>query len=66
MVNFEFMAGDESIFTYDIHLVIYSMKFFPVSKIFGILEGLLMSGLVIIEVIKLILVYKNLCGIYVS
>jgi len=34
---------------------------FPVSKIFEILDGLLMSGLVIVEVM-VILVYENLCG----
>ena len=53
-------------FTYDLYLVIYPMACFSVSKIFGILEGLLMSGLVIIEVIMLILVYENLCGIYAT
>ena len=41
------------------------MVCFSVSKIFGILDGLLMSGLVILEVM-LILVYENLCGIYAS
>ena len=34
MTEFEFMAGDESIFTYDIYLVIYPMSCLPVSKIF--------------------------------
>ena len=38
---------------------------FLVSKIFEILDGLLMSGLVIVEVM-VILVYENLCGIYAT
>ena len=41
------------------------MVCFPVSKIFGILEGLLRSGLVIVD-LMLISVYENLCGIYAT
>ena len=52
-------------FTYGIYLVIYPMVCFPVSKTFGIIDDLLMSGLVIVEVM-LILVYENLCGIYAT
>ena len=61
MVYFEFIAGDESIFTYDIYLIIYPTTCFPVSKIYGILGSLLMS----IEVM-LILVYENVCGDYAT
>jgi len=39
VVKFESMAGDESIFTYDIYLVIYPMTCFPVSKMYGTLGG---------------------------
>jgi len=35
---------------YDIYLVIYLMSCLPVSKIYGMLGGLLMSGMVIVEV----------------
>lgn len=59
------MAGDESIFTYDIYLVIHPMTCFPASKIYGVIGVLLMSGLIIVEVM-LILVYENLCGVYVT
>jgi len=48
-MDFEFMVGDENIFTYDIYLVIYPTYFF-VSKIYGIFSGLLVSGLVLVEV----------------
>ena len=65
MVNFEFIARDESVFTYVIYLVIYPMTCFLVSKIYGILGGLLMSGPIIVEVM-LILVYENLCGVYTT
>jgi len=41
------MVRDESIFTHDIYLVIYHMKCFPLSEI---LSGLLVSGLVLVEV----------------
>ena len=41
------------------------MVCFPVSKTFGIIDDLLMSGLVIVEVM-LILVYENPCGIYAT
>ena len=50
MVKFEFMARDESIFTYDINLEIYPMTSFLMSKIYGILGGILMSGLVLVEI----------------
>ena len=60
-----FMDGDESIFTYDIYFVLYPMICFPMSKFFGILSDLLISGLVIVEVI-LILVYENLYGVYAT
>ena len=65
MVKFEFMARDESIFTYDVYLVIYPITCVSVSKICGILGSLLMSGLVIVEVM-LILVYDNLYGDYAT
>jgi len=35
---------------YDIYLVIYPMSCLPVSKIYGMLGGLLMSRMVIVEV----------------
>ena len=41
------------------------MPCLPVRKIYGMLGGLLMSGLVIVEVM-LILVYDNLCGVYAT
>ena len=52
-------------FTYDIYLVIYPTIYFSVSKIFGILDVLLLSGLVVVEVM-LVFVYKNLYGIYAT
>ena len=63
MVKFEFMARDESIFTYDVYLVIYFMSCLFVSEIYEMLGGLLMSGLVIVEVM-LILMYDKLYGVY--
>ena len=62
---FDIKVDVDKLFPYDIYLVIYPMVCFSVSKIFGILDGLLMSGLVILEVM-LILVYENLCGIYAT
>ena len=53
------------IYIYDIYLVICPMLYFSVSKIFRILDGLLMSGLVMVEVM-LILVYENLRSIYAT
>ena len=50
---------------YDIYLVIYPMSCLPVSKIYGMLGSLLMSGLVVVEVM-LILVYDNLYGVYAT
>ena len=41
------------------------MACFSVSKIFGILDVLLLSGLVVVEVM-LVFVYKNLYGIYAT
>jgi len=41
------------------------MTCFPVCKIFGIVDGLVMSGPVIVEVM-LILVYEILCGVYAT
>jgi hypothetical protein len=68
MMTFDIMVDVDKLFTYDIYLVIYPMSCLPVSKIYGMLGGLLMSGLVIVEVM-LILMYDNLygvCATYVS
>ena len=65
MMTFDIMVDVDKLFIYDIYLVIYSMSCLPVSKIYGMLGGLLMSGLVIVEVM-LILVYDNLYGDYAT
>jgi len=62
---FDIIVDVDKLFTYVIYLVIYSMSCLPVSKIYGMLGGILMSGLVIVEVM-LILVYDNLCGVYAT
>ena len=62
---FDIMVEVDKLFTYDIYIVIYPMSCLPVSKIYGMLGSLLMSGLVIVEVM-LILVYDNLCGVYAT
>ena len=62
MMIFDIMVDVDKLFIYDIYLVIYPMSCLPVSKIYGMLGGLLMSGLVIVEVM-LILVYDNLCSV---
>ena len=62
---FDIVVDIDKLFTYDIYIVIYPMSCLPVSKIYGMLGGLLMSGLVIVEVM-LILVYDNLCSVYAT
>ena len=59
MMAFDIIVDVDKLFTYVIYLVIYSMSCLPVNKIYEILGGLLMSGLVVVEVM-LILVYDNL------
>ena len=63
--GFWYYGWFDKLFTYDIYLVIYSMSCLPMSKIYGILGGLLISGLVIVDVM-LILVYDNLYGVYAT
>ena len=66
--GFDIVVDVDKLFTYDIYIVIYPMSCLPVSKIYGMLGGLLMSGLVIVEVM-LILMYDKLygvCATYVS
>jgi len=63
--GFDIVVDVDKLFTYDIYIVIYPMSCLPVSKIYGMLGGLLMSGLVIVEVM-LILVYDNLYGVYAT
>ena len=65
MMIFDIMVDVDKLFIYDIYLVIYSMSCLPVSKIYGMVDGLPMSGLVIVEVM-LILVYDNLYGVYAT
>ena len=48
--GFWYYGWFDKLFTYDIYLVIYSMSCLAMSKIYGILGGLLISGLVIVEV----------------
>jgi len=48
--GFDIMVDVDKLFTYDIYLVIYPMSCLPVSKIYGMLGGLLMSGMIIVEV----------------
>ena len=62
---FDIMVEVDKLFTYDIYLVIYPMSCLPVSKTYGMLGGLLMSGLIIVDVM-LILVYDNLCSVYAT
>ena len=57
--GFDIVVDVDKLFIYDIYLVIYPMSCLPVSKTNGMLGGLLMSGLVVVEVM-LILVYDNL------
>jgi len=62
---FDIMIEIDKLFTYDIYLVIYPMSYLPVSKTYGMLGGLPMNGLVIVDVM-LILVYDSLCGVYTT
>ena len=48
MMAFDIIVDVDKLFTYVIYLVIYSMSCLPVNKIYEILGGLLMSGLVIV------------------
>jgi len=68
MMAFDIIVDVDKLFTYVIYLVIYSMSCLPVSKIYEMLGGLLMSGLVIV-LVMIILVYDILygvCATYVS
>ena len=62
---FDIMVEVDRIFTYGIYFVIYPMSCLPMSKTYGMLGGLLMSGLIIVDVM-LILVYDNLCSVYAT
>ena len=48
--GFDIVVDVDKLFTYDIYLVIYPMSCLPVSKIYEMLGGLLMSGMIIVEV----------------
>ena len=52
--GFDIVVDVDKLFTYDIYLVIYPMSCLPVSKIYGMLGGLLMSGLVVVEVMLIL------------
>jgi len=63
--GFDIVVDNDKLFTYGIYLVIYPMSYLFVSKTYGMHDGLLTSGLVIVGVM-LILVYDNFCGVYAT
>jgi len=63
--GFDIVVDNDKLFTYGIYLVIYPMSYLSVSKTYGMHDGLLTSGFVIVGVM-LILVYDNFCGVYAT